>query len=78
MRDLITSGVKTAVQVGVAAVVAWAANIGVNIDSVALEAVLFSVSVGVVTVALNWVSGKVPIVGTVLSFGLAKTGPSYN
>jgi uncharacterized membrane protein (DUF441 family) len=78
MRDLITSGVKTAVQVAVAAVVAWLTKVGIDVDSVALEAVLFSVATGVVAVALNWVSVKLPVVGRILSLGLAKSGPSYS
>jgi len=77
MRDLITSGVKTAVQVGVAATVAWAANLGIDIDSVALEAALFSIVTGLVAFGLNWLTVKWPLVGQVLSFGLTKAGPTY-
>ncbi len=77
MRDLITSGVKTAVQVAVAATVAWATQLGFDIDSVALEAGLFSVATGVVAFALNWLADRWPIVGQVLSFGLTNTGPTY-
>ncbi len=78
MRDLITSGVKTAVQVGVAAAVAWATQLGFDIDSVALEAALFSIVTGVVAFGLNWLTVKWPAVGTVLSLGLANTGPTYS
>ncbi len=77
MRDLITSGVKTAVQVGVTAAVAWAASVGINVDSVVLEAATFSVAVGVVTVGLNWLSAKWPTVGKILSLGLTSSTPSY-
>lgn len=78
MRDLITSGVRTAVQVGVAALVAWLAQFGIDVDEQALEVVLFSVTTGVVTIALNWAQQKIPYLGRILSLGLAKTGPTYN
>ncbi len=77
MRDLITSGVKTAVQVAVAATVAWAFSLGIDLDSAALEAVLFPFVTGLVAFGLNWLTVKWPIVGQVLSFGLTKTGPTY-
>ncbi len=77
MRDLITSGIKTAVQVAVAAAVAWGAQLGFDIDSVALEAGMFSVVTGLVAFALNWLSVRWPIVGRVLSFGLTSGTPSY-
>ncbi len=77
MRDLITSGVKTAVQVGVAAAVAWAFSLGFEVDAVALEGVLFALITGLVAFVLNWATVKWPFVGQVLSFGLAKTGPTY-
>ncbi len=77
MRDLITSGVKTAVQVAVAAVVAWAASAGIDLDSAVLEAALFSVSTGVVAFVLNWAGQKFPIVNSILSFGLASNSPTY-
>ncbi len=77
MRDLITSGVKTAVQVGVAAAVAWAANLGIDVDSVALEAAMFSIAVGGVAFVLNWAGQRFPIINTILSFGLASNSPTY-
>lgn len=77
MRDLITSGVKTAVQVAVAATVAWAAQLGFDIDSVALEAGLFSVVAGLVAFGLNALSAKWPIVGKVLSLGLTSSTATY-
>ena len=45
--------VKTAVQVAVAAVVAWAAHLGIDFDSVAFEAASFSIPTGVVAFGLN-------------------------
>ena len=45
--------VKTAVQVAVAAVVAWAAHLGIDFDSVAFEAAPFSIPTGVVAFGLN-------------------------
>ena len=77
MRDMIIAGVRTAVQVGVAATVAWAAKLGLDIDSVALEAFLFSVTTGVITIALNWLQAKLPWLGTILSFGLSGSTPTY-
>ena len=77
MRNLIISGVKTAVQVAVAALVAWATQLGIDLDTAALEVALFSVVTGAVTIALNWLSAKWPIVGKVLSFGLTSGTASY-
>ncbi len=77
MRDLITSGVRTAVQVSVAAIVAWAFSLGFEVDAVALEAVLFALITGLVAFVLNWATVKWPFVGRVLSFGLTKTSPTY-
>ena len=77
MRDLITSGVRTAVQVAVTGVVAWFGSFGIGIDSVALETALFAVATGLVTMGLNWLTTKVPAVGAVLSLGLTKTSPTY-
>jgi hypothetical protein len=74
---MIIAGIRTAVQVAVAATVAWAAGLGLNIDGVALEAALFSVVTGVVTVALNWLSAKVPFVGKILSLGGILPNPTY-
>lgn len=77
MRDMIIAGVRTAVQVGVAAAVAWAAKLGLDVDGVALEAFLFSVTTGVVTIILNWLQAKFPFLGNLLSLGLSSNTPSY-
>ncbi len=77
MRDLITSGVKTAVQVGVASVIAYLANKGIEVDSVALEAAVFSIATGFIAFGLNWAGNRFPIVNTILSFGLASHSPRY-
>lgn len=77
MRDILTAGVRTAVQVAVAAIVATLANLGLDVDGVALEALLFSVATGLVTIVLNWLQTKLPWLGTVLSLGLSKSTPSY-
>jgi hypothetical protein len=63
--------------VGVAAAVAWAANLGLDIDGAALEAFLFSVTTGVVTIALNWLSVKVPFIGQIFSLGGILPNPTY-
>ena len=77
MRDAIIAAVRTAVQVGVASVVAWLAAKGIEVDSALLEGAAFSIVAGVVTFALNQLQAKVPFVGTVLSFGLSKSTPTY-
>lgn len=77
MRDVITAGVRTAVQVAVAAIVAWALKLGIEVDSVALEAALFSVATGLVTVGLNLLQQKLPWLGSVLSLGLSRSTPTY-
>ena len=60
-----------------ASAVAWAANLGLDIDGAALEAAAFSVSVGAVTMVLNWLQAKVPWLGSLLSLGLSKNTPAY-
>ena len=77
MRDAIIAGVRTAVQAGVGAVIAWAANLGLDIDGVALEAFAFSAIVGAVTVVLNKLQARFPWLGTILSLGMSKSNPVY-
>lgn len=77
MRDLIIAGLRTAIQVGVAATVAWAAGLGLDVDGAALEAFLFSVTTGVVTIVLNWLAAKVPFIGQILSLGGILPNPTY-
>lgn len=80
MRNLIISGVKTAVQVGVAALVAWLASLGVDVAgeaAEALEAGLFAVSVGVVAVVLNWAGERWPIVNRLISLGISNQTANY-
>ena len=84
MRDVITSGVKTAVQVAVSAAFVWAApvldwlaGVGVEVDRSAVEAVAFAVVTGLVTSVLNWAGRRWPVVNLVLSLGMTRGGPSY-
>ncbi len=77
MRDLITSGVRTAVQVAVAGVAIWATARGIDVDWIAVEFGIIAVTTGFVTFALNWAGNRWPIVATILSLGLTTTGPSY-
>lgn len=84
VRDIITSGVKTAVQVAISALFVWAApvldwlaGVGVEVDQSAAEAVAFSVVTGLVASALNWAGRRWPVVNLILSFGLTRGGPAY-
>lgn len=77
IRDLITAGVKTGVQVAVAAGVAWLLNLGIEVDAVAVETAVFAVVTGAVTMVLNALGSKFPIVNTILSFGLSGNSASY-
>jgi hypothetical protein len=79
MRNLITSGVKTAVQVGVAALITWLASLGIDLGEMelALEATVFAVVSGLVAVALNWIGQKVPLVNRLLSLGLTDNTVNY-
>lgn len=77
MRDLITSGVRTAVQVAVAAIVGWLAQFGIDVPTEALGTVLFAIATGVVTIALNWLQSKFSWIGAILSLGLSRSTPSY-
>lgn len=75
---MITSGVKTAVQVAVAAGVGALANAGIEVDAQAAEAIVFAVATGGVAIALNALGARFPIVNKILSFGLASGSASYN
>ena len=84
VRDIIISAVKTAVQVAVAALFAWAVPVldwmtsaGITVDRSAVEAAAFAIVTGLVTAALNWAGRRWPIVNVILSFGLARSGPTY-
>jgi hypothetical protein len=79
MRDLITTGVKTAVQVVVAALITWLASLGIDIAEMqlAVETALFAVVSGLVAIGLNWVGQKIPFVNRLLSLGLTKESASY-
>ncbi len=84
VRDIIISAVKTAVQVAVAALFAWAVPVldwltsaGITVDRSAVEAAAFAIVTGLVTAALNWAGRRWPWVNVILSFGLARSGPTY-
>jgi hypothetical protein len=78
VRDLLTSGVKTAVQAGVALGVSALVNLGINVEAVQLENVVFTVVAGLVAVGLNKLGDKFPVVNQVLSFGLSGQSAQYN
>lgn len=77
MRDVLTAGVRTGIQVAVAAIVAWLTQRGIEVDEQALEIALFSVATGVITMLLNVAQAKFPILGVILSLGLSKSTPTY-
>lgn len=79
MKDLITSGTKTAVQLGVAAFVAWLLQLGIDVgaQSQALETGAFAIATGVVGGLLNWLGRKFPIVNKIVSLGLSNSSASY-
>lgn len=80
MRDLITSGVKTAVQIGVAAAISWLASIGIEVAgdaAVALQTAVFAVATGAVAAILNALGKRFPIVNKIVSLGLSETSATY-
>lgn len=80
MRSLIISGVKTAVQVGVAALVAWLASLGIDVAgeaAQALETGLFAIATGVVAALLNWAGNQWPIVNQIVSLGISNQTADY-
>lgn len=76
MRDLLIAAVRTGVQalIGLFATVPWLGELGINAE---LETVLVAVGVGVVTLVLRWLEGRLPWLTPILSLGTSKTGPSY-
>lgn len=81
MRSLIISGVKTAVQVAVAALIAWLASFGIDLTgeaAQALEAGLFAVAAGVVAALLNWAGNRWPIVNRIISLGISNQTAAYH
>lgn len=80
MRNLIISGVKTAVQVVIAALIAWLASVGIDISdqaAQALETGVFAVATGVIALALNWAGQKWPIVNRIISLGISNQTATY-
>lgn len=79
MRDLITAGIKTAVQLAVSAFVAWLLNFGIDIggQAEALSTALFAVATGVVAAILNWLGQKFPIINKIVSLGLSSSSATY-
>lgn len=78
MRDLLTAGVRTAVQAGVAAAVGWLAKVGIDVDAQAFEAVVFALASGVVAILLNWLGSKFPVVNRITSLGLSTSSANYS
>jgi hypothetical protein len=80
MRNWIISGVKTAVQVGVAAFVGWLTQRGINVTgeaAVALETGVFMVATGIVASLLNIAGERWPIVNRVVSLGISNQTAEY-
>ena len=80
MRDLITSGVKTAVQAAVSFGVTWLINFGVVIDpdaAATIQTGAFLLVMAIVTGALNALGKKFPIVNKIVSLGLSESTASY-
>lgn len=77
--NLITSGIKTGVQLGVASFVGWLFQFGIDIgaQTQALETALFAITTGVVAVVLNWLGQKFPIINKIASLGLSSNTASY-
>lgn len=76
MRDSIIAAVRTTVQAGITLGVAWLTARGIDVDP-ALEAAVLSFAIGLVTLGLNELQKRVPVVGKILSFGLSSSTPSY-
>lgn len=77
MRDLITAAVRTGVVALVTIVVDRLARVGITVDPTALDAVLMAVAIGAVNLGLNFLQGKFPWVGSIVSLGLSKESPKY-
>lgn len=77
MSNAVIAAVRTAVQAGVAYLVAWLTARGIEVDSALLEGAAMSVAIGAVTLLLNKAQVRWPILGTILSFGLSKATPTY-
>lgn len=73
MKNLITAAVKTAV----VAIIAWLATVGIEVDSAALELVLFGLATGVVNLILNFLGTKFPWVNQIVSLFLTKEVATY-
>lgn len=78
MRDTIIAVIRTMVQGAVAFIVAWLADYEILVNQEALEGVLFVVTVGVVTLVLNWLQAHLPWVGRIMSLGMSNDSPSYD
>lgn len=79
IKQALISAVKTGVQVGVGALVAYLLNLGIDIGDAAhyLETGLFMALVAVVTFVFNKLGEKFPWLNQVFSLGLTKAPPTY-
>lgn len=77
MSDAVIAAVRTTVQAGVTFAVAWLTARGIEVDSVLVEGAAMSIAIGAVTWGLNKAQARWPWIGTVLSFGLSKSTPTY-
>ena len=77
MSDAIIAAVRTAVQAGVTFLAAWLLARGIVLDP-AIEAALMTVAIGAVTLILNKLQERFPLLGQLLSLGMSKSTPTYN
>lgn len=80
MRNVLTAGVKTGVQVGVAALISWLASVGIEVageTAQLLETGAFMVGTAIIAAFLNWLESKFPVLSKIFSLGLAQSPATY-
>lgn len=79
IRDTLIAGVKTAVQVGVAAALAWLLGQGIDLGehAIAIESAVFAIATGLVSILLNKLGDVFPVIHRVMSFNLTNASPEY-
>lgn len=79
MADLGASVVRTVVPALAGAVIAWAAQVGLNLDEGAVTSIVTVLAVAAYYAVARWIETKVsPKFGRILlSLGLVKSAPTY-
>jgi len=79
IKQAVISAVKTGVQVGVAALVAYLLQLGIDIGESAqyLETGVFMALSAVVAFVFNKLGEKFPVLNQIFSLGLTKSPPTY-